>query len=111
MSPMELEMKRFNITLHLTLKQIVRLIHEHPDYEILETKDHSPRKPRANGEMTGRDLALHYIKQHRTFTYGELVKVFTQDKRSHKSASPVLSHLKAEGLVKREKDGTYSRAK
>ena len=105
-------MKYYHVTLRATLEQLLELARKHPSLEIATVqRTHEPRKPRGNGEMTGRDLALHYIKQHRTFTYPELVKVFTQDKRSHKSASPVLSHLKAEGLVKREKDGTYSRAK
>lgn len=75
------------------------------------TKTHTePRKVKPNGQ-TGMEFTTSWIKKHRLFSASDLSTAFKKGKRNPKSASPVLSKLKADGTIKLMPNGMYARMK
>lgn len=105
-------MKLFNLHLRVTAQELAMVLKSVPGASVISLSSHAvvehlPRKVKLNG-VTGRDFALKYIREHKSFTSTDMNKAFEKSGRNPKSASPCLSKLKAEGVLYL-KDGVYYR--
>lgn len=106
------EMKLFNLHLRVNPQDLAAILKTTPGATVVSLSshvvvEHQPRIVKPNG-VTGRDFALKYIRDHKSFTSADIAKAFKKDGRNPKSASPCISKLKDDGVLYL-KEGIYYR--